>query len=752
MTQDRDVHEAALGSLAEQLDSLASPSELPAGHRLRQAFERLILTNPQAALEVLEAHPDEVGGSGADLGDLLARTLVERRLYREATRLLRLAQGIGLVSDAATVTRLAKALAQAGDREEATRALNSALAIDPACLPAMRALYEIAAEAGAPAEASRWLARMTDTDVSYPTASYAYRERQKLPRGPGRTVRIALLSSYVLDWLIPYLDAECRRAGLEPAFHVAPFNQYSQEVLNPASDLYGFEPDIVFLALDLEDLCPQALSAAKGDDLARARRALVEQVLDLVQAIESNGKALTVVHSFAVLGRNPQGILENRLAHGFQQWLAGLNDELAGALQTHARSFLMPLDAVLGWVGRERGHHPKMRYMASMRLAETALPELARYSMRYIKALMGLTKKCVVLDLDGTLWGGIVGEAGAEGIALGPTAPGIEYVDFQHALLALTRRGVVLAVCSKNNPEDALTVIRTHPHMVLREETFAAMRINWKNKADNIAEIAEELNIGLDSLVFIDDNPNERELVRQILPEVLTVDLPRDPSLYRRTLEGMTDFDLLALTAEDEKRAARYQANAKRRADKVTAASLADYLRSLEVQVAIGYAPREVLARVVQMFNKTNQFNLTTKRYQAEDISRFMESKDYRVYYLRVADKFGDHGLVGTAVVRARGDEWRIDSLLMSCRVMGLGVETAFLERICADAAGQRARWLIGEYVETRKNQPVKDFYGQHGFSLADEDDGRQEWRLDVDAKPVRKPAWIATAAGEAAS
>ncbi len=745
MTQDRKVPEAALGALAGKLEAQAKLGDLPGAHRLRQAFERLALTNPQGALEALEAHPEEIGRAGVDLGNLLGRTLVERKLHTEATRLLRLPRGLNLVTDTAICLRLAKALGQKGEREEAMQALSSALAIDPACLPALRALYEMAANAGKPDEASHWLARMLEADRSYPTAAYVYRERQSLPRRPGRAVRIALLSSYVLDWLVPYLDAECRRAGLEPAFHIAPFNQYSQQVLNAGSDLYQFEPDVVFLALGLEDLCPQAASPANRGELAGARRALIEQIVGLVEAIDANSKALAVVHSFSALGRDPHGILQNRLADSFAGWLAGVNDELAGVLRTHARSFLMPLDVVLGWVGRERSHHPKTWHMGSMRIAEAALPELARYSMRYVKALMGLTKKCVVLDLDGTLWGGIVGEAGPEGIALGPTAPGIEYVEFQRALLELTRRGVLLAICSKNNPDDALPVIRSHPHMVLREENFAAMRINWNNKADNIAEIAEELNIGVDSLAYFDDNPNERELIRQLLPEVLTVELPRDPSLYRRMLEDMTDFDLLALTQEDEKRAARYQANAKRRVEKSVAASLDEYLRSLEIRARIGLASPDSLARLVQMFNKTNQFNLTTKRYQADDVSRFMKSNEFRVYDLRVADRFGDHGLAGTAVVRAGGDEWRIDSLLMSCRIMGLGVETAFLERICSDAAREQAGWLVGEYVQTKKNQPVKEFYGKHGFSLSSDDNGRQQWRLNVAANPVRKPAWIAT-------
>jgi FkbH-like protein len=321
-------------------------------------------------------------------------------------------------------------------------------------------------------------------------------------------------------------------------------------------------------------------------------------------------------------------------------------------------------------------------------------------------------------------------------------------VDFQRALLGLTRRGILLAVCSKNNPEDALPVIRTHPHMVLREEQFAAMRINWSNKADNIREIAQELNIGLDSLVFIDDNPNERELIKQVLPEVMTVDLPKDPSLYRRMLEDMTDFDLLALTKEDETRVAQYQANAKRQAAKNTAASLDEYLHSLEIRVAIDLASRDALNRVVQLFNKTNQFNLTTKRYQAEDVIRFMESDEYRLYDLHVTDRFSDHGLVGIAVIRKQREEWHIDSLLMSCRVMGLGVETAFLERICSDAVRERAVRLIGEYVQTKKNQPVKEFYAQHGFSLLKDEGGRQEWTLLVAATPIKKPLWIRSETG----
>src|SRR2546430_357993 len=534
MSGDRDLHNAGLSKLTDELEAHAALSRLPSGLRVRQAFERLIFMDPKGAVDVMGAHPDEISESGTDLGNLLGRTLLERKMYREAALLLHVVRQTRLISDTTICIRLAKALAQERDSEGAAQAFRTALAIDPACVSAMRGLYDIAAKAGHSEEASRWLTRLAETDLSYSTVSYVYRERQKLPGSQGRAVRIALLSSYVLDWLIPYLDAESRKAGLIPEFYLAPFNQYTQQILNSGSDLYEFKPDVIFLALGLEDIYPEIVVHTKENELARAHGAIVGQVLGLVREIESHSGALTVVHSFSPLGRDGQGILQNRFANSFSKWLTVLNDELAGELRTHERSFLLPLDAVVGWVGRERSHQAKMWYMASMRIAEASLPELARYSMRYIKALKGLTRKCVVLDLDGTLWGGIVGEVGAEGVALGPTAPGIEYVDFQRALLGLTRRGILLALCSKNNPEDALPVIRTHPHMVLREEQFAAMRINWRNKADNILEIAQELNIGLDSLVFIDDNPKERELIKQMLPEVLTVDLPKDPSLYRR--------------------------------------------------------------------------------------------------------------------------------------------------------------------------------------------------------------------------
>jgi len=609
---------------------------------------------------------------------------------------------------------------------------------------AQRLVYRELKASGRTAEAHAALNRLVELDPSGGTATFAHRERAKLGEVGERPVRIAILSSYVLDPLVPFLDVECRRAGLTPAFYVAPFNQYTQEVLNPSSGLYAFGPEIVFVALDLEDLFPGVRRVPSVDDLARGRAEIRGTVAGLVQELHARSTALIVVHELTFTGSSPHGILDNRRGDGLSRWTEDVNRDLAEDLGAQAHAFLLPLRQVLGRAGNERGQGRKLFYMARMRHTDGALRELASYSMRYVKPLKGLTRKCVVVDLDGTLWGGVVGEVGPDGIQLGPVAPGIEFVDFQEALLNLTKRGILLAVCSKNNPDDVMPVLREHKHMVLREEHFAAVRINWRNKAENLREIAEELNIGLDSFVFLDDNPVERELIRQMLPQVLTIELPRDASQYRPTLENLSDFELLALTKEDEQRASQYRANRQRQALELSSGSLDDYLHSLEIRAEIARAEGHHVPRLVQMLNKTNQFNTTTRRYQTPEIERFVASPDHRVYVLEVADRFGEHGLVGSAIVRRERDAWRIDNVLLSCRVMGLSVETVLLKRIYDAARLHDAARLVGEFIPTAKNGPTADFYRRHGFQLAGEVDGAQAWTLDPRVDRIEDPAWIA--------
>jgi len=684
-----------------------------------------------------------------NLLETLGQRLVVTGRLREAAELLEAAKGWGVRLSASVHRQLAQAQMRSGQTSTGEATIRELLKRDGTDVEALRLLYRVLSESGRTADAHATLNGLVDLDPTSATAAFAHRERGKLGDTPGRPVRIAFLSSYVIDPLIPFLDVECRRAGLTPEFYVAPFNQYTQEVLNLSSGLYAFAPEIVIVALDLEDLFPAVRGMPSVDELATGRDEIRGTITELARELHAHSNALIVVHELTLPGFSPHGILDNRRRDGLSRWTEDLNRELAEALGSQAHTFLLPLRQVLSRAASERGHSRKLYYMARMRHSDAALRELARYSMRYVKPLKGLTRKCVVVDLDGTLWGGIVGEVGAEGLHLGPTAPGIEFVDFQQALLNLTKRGIVLAICSKNNPDDVMPVLREHKHMVLREENFAALRINWRNKAENLAEIAEELNIGLDALVFLDDNPVERELVRQMLPEVLTVELPKDASQYRSMLESLTDFELLALTKEDQQRAGQYQANRRRQALERSSGSLEEYMHSLEIRAEIVRAEAHHVPRLVQMLNKTNQFNTTTRRYQAPDMERFCASEDRRVYVLEVSDRFGEHGLVGAAIVRAEPETWYVDSFLLSCRVMGLSVETVLLKQIYDAARHRGVPRLVGEFVPTAKNSPTADFYRRHGFRLAENGDNTQAWTLDLRVDRIQDPAWIAVKATE---
>jgi len=680
--------------------------------------------------------------------DILGQNLIGAGRLGEATNLAKTANRQGLRLSGSVYRQLAQAQVRSGDATGAEATILELLKRDADDVEAQRFLYRLFRDSGRMTQAHAALNRLVELDPSGGTATFAHRERGKLGEMSGQPVRIAILSSYVLDPLVPFLDVECRRAGLTPAFYMAPFNQYTQEILNPSSGLYSFGPEIVFVALDLEDLFPAVRGVPPVDELAKGRDEIRGTITTLVRELSSRSKSLIVVHELTWAGSSPHGVLDNRRSDGLSRWTEDLNRDLAEDLGSQAHTFLLPLRQVLSRTAGERGQSRKLYYMARMRHGDAALRQIAHYSMRYVKPLKGLTRKCVVVDLDGTLWGGVVGEVGPEGIQLGPTAPGVEFVDFQEALLNLTKRGILLAVCSKNNPEDVMPVLREHKHMVLREEHFAALRINWRNKAENLADIAEELNIGLDSLVFLDDNPVERELVRQMLPGVLTVELPKDASRYRSTLENLTDFELLALTKEDEQRASQYQANRRRQALERSSASLDAYLHSLEIRAEIARAERHHVARLVQMLNKTNQFNTTTRRYQAPEIERFVASPDHGVYVLEVADRFGEHGLVGSAIVRKERERWCIDNLLLSCRVMGLSVETALLKRIYDAARLCDVPQLVGEFIPTAKNAPTADFYRRHGFQLSGDGNGAQSWTLDLRVDRIDDPAWVAVVTG----
>lgn len=607
----------------------------------------------------------------------------------------------------------------------------------------LRLAADAAVRSGDAVRAHALLLRLGEADPRLTTLTHCARLRRQLPQQRPQ-VKVALLSSYTIDQLVPFLEHECAALGLRSQIYVTPFNSWAQEVLDPGSGLHEFSPEIAFFALALDDLLPELAGCPEPALLDALGEEAVQRVAETVQRYAQTSDALIVVHSFFSAYRDPFGIARPATASRVR-WLARLNDRLAAALAPFERVRLLDVQEALLHRAGGGCDNPKLRHYAAMRLPEAALAEVARLSAGYIAAHKGLTRKCVVLDLDNTLWGGVIGEDGMAGIRLGNTSPGSEYLEFQQFLHSLTERGILLAVNSKNNEADAREVLREHEAMLLREQAFSALYINWSPKPDNMRALAAELNIGLDSLVFVDDNPNERELMRQALPEVLTPELPADPALYRRVLETLPQLQTLEVTEEDRERAQRYRARRQRDQVRASATDLHSYLRSLHIEVRIAPAAESSLPRIHQLFQRTNQFNLTTRRYTAEELRRFAQSEQARLYALWASDRFGDHGLVATALVRCEGKSWRIDSLLMSCRVIGYGVETTLTAIIAREAAAAGCDSLLGEFIPTAKNAPAREFYRQHGFEpLEEQSDAPALWRLRLRDATLDVPDWIA--------
>jgi FkbH-like protein len=356
---------------------------------------------------------------------------------------------------------------------------------------------------------------------------------------------------------------------------------------------------------------------------------------------------------------------------------------------------------------------------------------------------VGKVCKALVTDLDNTLWGGVIGEEGLEGIQVGSEYPGAAYRALQRVMLDLYQRGIILAVCSKNNLADAMEVFETHPGMLLRPQHFAALRINWNDKAQNLCEIAAELNIGIDALVFLDDNPVERERVRVALPDVTVLELSDDPMTYAQTLRTAPIFERLALSEEDRERG-RYYAEQRQRLElEQSATSLEDFYRSLQQEVEMAPVTPASLVRVAQLTQKTNQFNTTTRRYSEQQITAMAASADWQVYAVRVKDRFGDNGLVGVVITHDAADSCEIDTFLLSCRVIGRTVETAILSFVAEQARTRGMQSLHGWFLPTKKNAPARDCYASHNFQVLEERDNGCLWALDLHSQDIVCPAWV---------
>jgi FkbH-like protein len=388
--------------------------------------------------------------------------------------------------------------------------------------------------------------------------------------------------------------------------------------------------------------------------------------------------------------------------------------------------------------GLREWHNPVLWHKAKQEVSPPAGPMYGELVGRLLAAQQGRSFKCLVLDLDNTLWGGVIGDDGLEGIRLGQgSGIGEAYVAFQRYLRDLTRRGVILAVCSKNDEATALEPFNKHPEMILKRSNIACFTANWNDKASNIKEIAKQLNIGLDSLVFVDDNPFERNQVRSELPMVAVPELPEDPALYPGCLAAAGYFESVALTQDDLARSEQYQKNLAREKAQASFTDISEYLKSLDMEMIWGPFDPLSLPRVTQLINKTNQFNLTTRRYSEEDTRRFAGDLKSVTLRCRLTDRFGDNGIIGIMIaLEQKNGDWNVDTWLMSCRVLGRGVEKSMLDLLAQEVSNRGGQRLIGLYIPTAKNGMVKNHYADLGFDPLDsEPNGTTRWVLRLESK-----------------
>jgi FkbH-like protein len=505
-----------------------------------------------------------------------------------------------------------------------------------------------------------------------------------------------------------------------------------EDALNPASSIRSAELDGVLLAFDYRDL---HLDAPVADPKAAAERvdAAFSHLQTIAEHLRPSLRGPLLMQTVVPPAEPLFGSLDAAEAGSSFAMVTALNRRIAQWI-AESEDVLVDAARLANSVGLQIWHDHAQWHAAKLPFAPELVPLYADFVSRTVAAIRGKSRKCLVLDLDNTLWGGVIGDDGPEGIRLGQgSGEGEAYLAIQRTALTYRSRGIVLAVSSKNDEAVAREPFRTHPEMLLKEEHIAVFQANWTDKASNLRAIAEQLNIGIDSLVFLDDNPFEREQVRRELPLVAVPELPAEPALYPAVLAWAGYFEAVTISTEDRKRADLYQANATRAAALAESTDMESYLRSLDMTCTIRPFDRVGRARIAQLINKSNQFNLTTHRYTESQVAAMEGAPGKFTMQVRLADKFGDHGMISVVVFDKSGDAWVNDIWLMSCRVLGRRVEEAVLACVCAAAEAEGAKQLIGRYLPSAKNKMVADHYGKLGFTRIEESTGGATvWALNI--------------------
>jgi len=549
--------------------------------------------------------------------------------------------------------------------------------------------------------------------------------RLGLKEAPGfLPIRLAVLASSTVDHLLPAIRIAGLRRRLLIDTHSGAYGQYRQDLLDPTASLHQFAPQTVLFSLTAEEAIAAVPLMATVTEVDETIARLIGELRSLWQRAREIFNAAIIQQTFINVTESLFGSYDRLVPGAPARVVARLNDRLCEAAAQDGTLLLdiaraSERDGIDAWFDAGRWLQGKLE------VAPQAAPLYGDFVARILAAQRGLSKKCLVLDLDNTLWGGVIGDDGIDGIVLGEgSAVGEAHLALQRYAKQLKERGVILAVCSKNNPEVAEAAFREHPEMLLHRSDIAVFLANWHDKMENLKAVATRLNIGIDSLVFVDDNPVERARIRQSLPMIAVPELPEDSAQFVRCLADAGYFEAVAFTSEDRHRAGQYAAIAEREVLLGSAQSMDEFLRGLKMSVAFGPFTVVDHARVVQLINKTNQFNTTTRRYTSEEITYFANLPNALTLQFRLSDRFGDNGLVSAMILRSTPDHedvLEIDSWVMSCRVFGRQLEFEAMN-IAVEAARQRgARAFIADYIASSKNEVISALYPSLGFAAVNE-------------------------------
>jgi len=559
-------------------------------------------------------------------------------------------------------------------------------------------------------------------------------------------LNIAFLRNITIEPLMPFFEYQCLTKGIKANTYICDFDNIMQDILDENSKLYEHEPKIIFIFIKLEEIASKfylQFSELSSTQINKHINDIVNIYKSMFDAIRERSNALIVFNNFEINPFPSEGILDSQKINGLANTIRRLNQELLSLKDTYNGILLLDLDLIVSKIGFINFQNNMQWHMSKMPFSNLAMRHISSEATKYITALKGDTKKCIILDCDNTLWGGVVGEDGVKGIALDQNHPGSYFIKFQKDLLNLKSQGILLAICSKNNEADVISVFRDNENMVLKENDFSCMKINWSLKPNNIKEIAKDLNIGLQHIIFVDDSDFEIEMVNELLPEVTAILVPKNLSELNNIFDNKGYFDKIQDSELDSNRTEMYLAERKRKKELSSKSNLEDYYNSLGIEARVGIMDLSDLPRVAQLTQKTNQFNLTTIRYAEQDIEALSKSKDSDILTLKANDKFGAYGLIGVAVLRYSENTLIIDSFLLSCRAIGRGLEVVLLEECINQAHNKKMKLVSGLFSKTQKNSQVEYFFDNHGFDTETKEASKKTYLCKINNLNVTSPEHI---------